>query len=108
YAARLKTFLQAEVPASSPMPMTVVEELNRLTGKLKLPQLKELAKAVGVTDTVGTGQKAKEKIFLQITGRNLGEAILETQAETLRQWANEPNLESRLADFLKPLTATQI
>jgi hypothetical protein len=101
-ADRLRAFLDREVSPGAPIPDGVRAELDKLT-KLKLPQVKELTRELGVTEPFKTGKQGVQQIVLKLTGQSLA-----AKAGGRRGAVEDPAAVQRQADDLRATPATEL
>src|SRR5579883_1558903 len=121
YARRLRTFLERDVPAGSPVPDEVRTEMTRLAKRLKSAQVKEIARELQVEDHIRGAKQGIEKIVFQITGQTLrgrrprtarraaaDPAAIQHYAAELRELAGKDGLEQRVNEIVGSLSGSKL
>lgn len=122
YARRLRTFLEREVPAGSPISEEVRAELKRLAKRLKSAQIKELARELQVEDGFRGAKQGIERIVFHLTGQGLrgrkprtprraaadDSAAIQQYAAELRELADKDGLEQRVNEMVGNLSGSKL
>ncbi len=122
YARRLRSFLEREVSAGSPISDEVRAELNRIAKRLKPAQVKELAREFQVEDGFRGAKKGIEKIVFRLTGQMLSgrnprtprraaaadPAAIQQYAAELRELAGKDGLEQRVGELVENLSGSKL